>query len=197
VAAQPAPGAAPRLIAVAASTGGPSALHLILRALPASFPLPITVVQHIAHGFTGALAGWLQQGCRVRVRVAEDREPLCGGVVYLAPDDRHLGVDDRRVALSDDPKIGAFRPSANHLFESAAREYGASAVAVILTGMGTDGVAGLRHVRAAGGRVLAQDEESSVVFGMPAGAIRAGLADAVLNPQRIADHLTALARSRP
>jgi two-component system chemotaxis response regulator CheB len=197
VATPPAPGTAPRLIAIAASTGGPSALHLILRALPPNFPLPIVVVQHIAHGFTGALAGWLQQGCRVRVRVAEDGEALCGGVVYLAPDDRHLGVTDRRVALSDDAKIGAFRPSANHLFESAAREYGASVVGVILTGMGTDGVAGLRHVRAAGGRVLAQDEESSVVFGMPAGAIRAGLTDAVLNPQRIADHLTALARSRP
>ncbi|HET6585058.1 MAG TPA: chemotaxis protein CheB, partial [Nannocystaceae bacterium] len=89
VATQPVAGAPVRLIAMAASTGGPSALQLILRALPSAFPAPIMVVQHIAHGFTGALAGWLQQGCRVRVRVAEDGEPLCGGVVYLAPDDRH------------------------------------------------------------------------------------------------------------
>ena len=184
-----------RIVAIAASTGGPSALHIILRSLPAHFPLPIVIVQHIAHGFTGALAGWLGQGCRVVVRLAEHDEPLRGGVAYLAPDDRQLGVTKQRIALADGPKVGSFRPSATYLFESVASVYGAAVMAVILTGMGTDGVAGLHRVRAAGGRVLAQDEESCVVFGMPGEAIRAGLADAVLTPKAIGDRLLRLARN--
>src|SRR5438270_369610 len=101
--------------------------------------------------------------------------------VYLAPDDRHLGVSGRvTVSLSGAPPVGGFRPSGTFLFEAAARVFGASAVAVILTGMGDDGVAGLRAVREAGGRVIAQDEKSSVIFGMPGAAVAAGVADAVL-----------------
>jgi two-component system chemotaxis response regulator CheB len=184
-----------RLIGIAASTGGPSALHVILRSLPPSFPLPILIVQHIAHGFSGALAGWLQQGCRVRVRLAEDGEPLRGGIAYLAPDDRQLGVADRTIRLTDAPRVCSFRPSATYLFESLAAEYGSAVAAVILTGMGADGVAGLRRVHAAGGKVFAQDEESCVVFGMPAEAIRAGIVDAVLTPKAIAERLLRLARN--
>lgn len=187
-------GPSARLVAIGASTGGPAVLTELLRQLPADFPLPILLVQHIARGFAEALASWLRGGCKLRVKVAEHREPLRGGTVYLAPDDVQLGVADGMIVLSAGPKVGPFRPSATYLFDSAARAYGRSLVAVILTGMGTDGVEGLRRVRDLGGKVFAQDEESCVVFGMPREAIRAGIVDHVLDPAGIAGQLRILAR---
>lgn len=179
-----------RLVAVAASTGGPAALHEMLRRLPSDFAAPIVVVQHIADGFTGAFASWLDGGCRLRVKMAAHGERLLGGTVYVAPEGVHCGVSrDGRVALDDGPPIGRFRPSATHLYRSAAAAYGAGLAAVILTGMGDDGVAGLRQVHAAGGCVLAQSEQTCVVFGMPREAIRAGVATASLSPAAIADRL--------
>lgn len=170
-----------RVVAVATSTGGPGALQKLLSGLPPDFGAPIVVVQHITPGFTAGLAAWLSSVCPVRVRVAEDGENLRPGTAYLAPDDRHLGVSGRgTVTLHDSAPVGGFRPSGSFLFESVARAFGASAVAVILTGMGDDGVEGLRAVRRAGGLVVAQDEATSVIFGMPGAAIAAGLADAVL-----------------
>ena len=115
------------------------------------------------------------------MKIAEAGDRLAPRTVYLAPEGRHLGVADRTtVALSSAPPVRGFRPSATVLFESTARAFGAATVAAILTGMGEDGVAGLRAVKQAGGRVVAQDEETSVVFGMPGAAIAAGLADHVL-----------------
>ncbi len=181
------------VVAIATSTGGPAALQRVLSGLGPRFPAPILVVQHITPGFTDGLATWLGSVCPLRVRTATHGEPLEPGSAYLAPDGRHLGVSGRAAALSDAPPIGGFRPSGTHLFESAARAFGAATVAVILTGMGDDGVEGLRAVRRAGGRVIAQDEESSVVFGMPGAAIAAGLADAVLPLDAIAGRLAALA----
>lgn len=187
---RPTPVAPTRLVAIAASTGGPAVLQRILGRLPLAFPPPVLVVQHIADGFTPALVDWLDAVCRVRVKIAEHGERLASGVVYVAPDQRHLGVDGARcVALTESAPIGGFRPSATHLFASTAAHYGAGLAAVILTGMGADGVDGLRTVHASGGRVLAQDEESCVVFGMPGEAVRAGLAHAVLSPDAIADRL--------
>jgi two-component system chemotaxis response regulator CheB len=181
-----------RAVAVAASTGGPEALQRLLAGLPGDFPLPVLVVQHIAGGFTRGLADWLNSACGLRVKPAEAGEPLAPHTVYLAPDDRHLGVSARgAVALSASEPVGGFRPSASYLFESAARAYGPAVTAVILTGMGEDGLAGLRAVRQAGGRVLAQDEASSVVWGMPGAAVAAGLADLVLPPEEIAARLSA------
>jgi two-component system, chemotaxis family, protein-glutamate methylesterase/glutaminase len=183
-----------RVVAVASSTGGPSALQCVLAGLPRDFGAPILVVQHISPGFTAGLASWLGTVCAFRVKVAEEGEPVAPRTVYLAPDDRHLGVDGRaEVALSAAPPVGGFRPSGTYLFESVARRYGAAAVAVILTGMGDDGVAGLRAVRRAGGRILAQDEKSSVIFGMPGAAVAAGLPDAVVPLDAIAPRLAALA----
>lgn len=182
-----------RVVAVAASTGGPAALHRLLCDLPGDFPAPILAVQHIATGFIDGFANWLNSASAFRVKPAQDREPLVPGTVYLAPDDRQLGVSGRGlIALSDAPAVGGFRPSATHLFESVARDFGASALAVILTGMGEDGVAGLRSVRQAGGRVIAQDERTSVVYGMPGAAVEAGLADAVLPIEAIAARLIAM-----
>ncbi len=187
-------GARARLVAIAASTGGPAALRQLLAGLPADFPAPILIVQHITAGFTVGLAAWLDGVSPMRVKVAVDGEPLARRTAYLAPDDGHLGVTEARsIALCDAPPVGQFRPSATHLFESVARAYGPSAVGVILTGMGDDGVQGLRALRRAGGRVIAQDEPSSVVFGMPAAAIEAGVVDAILSLDAIPPRLAAMA----
>nr|WP_224362937.1 chemotaxis-specific protein-glutamate methyltransferase CheB [Hyalangium versicolor] len=186
--------APPTVLAIAASTGGPAALHRIFSELPADFPLPILLVQHIALGFAEGMAQWLNSATPLKVKVASDGEPLQPGTVYIAPDDRHLGVtSDGRTQVSNAAPISGFRPSGTHLFRSVARAYGASCIALILTGMGQDGLEGVRELRQAGGRVLAQDETSSVVFGMPGVVVAAGLADAVLPLDGIAAHLKELA----
>jgi two-component system chemotaxis response regulator CheB len=192
----PTVGARPRplVLAIAASTGGPAAIHRIFSELSVDFPLPILVVQHIALGFAQGMASWLSSVTPLKVKVAEDGESLRPGSVYLAPDDRHLGVTlERRVQLSNASPIGGFRPSGTYLFRSVASTYGASCAALILTGMGQDGLDGVRELRQAGGRVLAQDEASSIVFGMPGVVVAAGLADAVLPLDDIAAHLKELA----
>lgn len=185
------------LVAIAASTGGPAAIHQILQALPADLAVPVVVVQHIARGFSRPLADWLDAEVPLRVRLAEAGEAPEAGTVYLAPDDRHLEVEPGRLRLSADPPVGGFRPSATHLFRSAALAYGRAAACVILTGMGNDGVEGLRAARRAGSYLIAQSEESSVVYGMPREAVLAGLADASLPPAGIAARLLELARPRP
>ena len=179
------------IVALASSTGGPAALATILRALPAAAPVPIVVVQHITAGFEGGLVDWLDRVSPVRVRLARDGERLRAGEVLVAPSDAHLGVAGGRVALSPDPPIGGHRPSATHLFRSVAGVYGAAAAAAILTGMGEDGVAGLRDLKAAGGLVLAQDEATSVVYGMPSKAVSLGIVDQVLPLGQMAGALAA------
>jgi two-component system chemotaxis response regulator CheB len=186
-----------RLVAIAASTGGPAALRTILADLPRSFPVPILIVQHIARGFTSGLAHWLSGDIALKVKLAELGEPASPGTVYIAPDDRHIGcrldgADTIRIVLDNGPTVGAFRPSASYLFSSVAESLGMNALSVILTGMGDDGIAGLRDVHAAGGRVMAQDEASSVIFGMPREAARAGVVDLVVGLTSIARRLLEL-----
>jgi len=169
------------VIAIAASTGGPAALHRILTTLPADFPVPILVVQHISRGFIAGFADWLDKASPLRVKLAEEGEALRPGTVYVAVDDHHLCLSpSRRIHLSTAPAVGGFRPSGTVLFESVATAFGRSAVAVILTGMGRDGVDGLRAIRRDGGRTVAESEATAVIFGMPAAAVRAGLADFIL-----------------
>lgn len=183
----------PRIVAMAASTGGPAALHRLMAELPADFPAPIMVVQHIAPGFTGTLVDWLSASCMLTVKVGESGEALRPGSVYVAPEGSHLGVSSRaRVVLSAQGPIGGFQPSATYLFQSVARAYASAAVCIVLTGMGEDGVAGLCDVRRAGGLILVQDEKSSVVFGMPGAAVQAGLADRLLPLDAIAGALVTL-----
>jgi len=182
-----------RIVAIASSTGGPQALQELLAALPGDFPLPILAVQHLARGHADALVSVLTANCPMRVKLAQDRDRLHPGTVYVAPDDYHLGVADRHtVELSGAPPVGGFRPSATWLFSSVAHRFGAGALAVILTGMGRDGVAGLAEVRRAGGLIVAQDEASSVEYGMPRAAVQAGLTDFVLPLEAIAGQLIAL-----
>lgn len=181
----------PRLIAIAASTGGPKALVSILAELPADFPVPILIVQHIASGFTVALVEWLNSATPLEVKLAERDEPLQAGVVYVAPEEAHLGVSAQQTAILDTqtPPIMGFRPSATYLFRSIAESCGNTALGVVLTGMGRDGVEGLSALKSAGSEVIAQDEQSSVVFGMPAAALAAGVVDRVLPLDRIAECL--------
>jgi two-component system, chemotaxis family, protein-glutamate methylesterase/glutaminase len=187
------PTARGEVVAVAASTGGPAALYQLLSDLPGDFPTPLLIVQHISPGFVPGLAEYLTKAGTLRVKVAQAGERLAPRTAYLAPDGAHLGVGaGRRVKIDASPPLSGFRPSASYLFESAAQSYGRTIIAVILTGMGEDGAAGLKAVRQAGGHIIAQDEATSLVFGMPRAAIRAGLADQVLPLERIGTELTKL-----
>jgi two-component system chemotaxis response regulator CheB len=181
------------IAALAASTGGPGALRSVLDALPYDLPIPLVVVQHLASGFLPGFVEWLGTNSRLRVKIAADGEKLMAGTVYVAPEDRHLDIaPGGTVRTSSDPSVDGFRPSASVLFESVAHAYGASAVAIIMTGMGRDGVAGLRRIHARGGRIIAQDERTCAVFGMPAAAIAEGLANLVLPVWSLAPKLVEL-----
>lgn len=179
--------ARPAVVAIAASTGGPAALHQVLGALPSDFPLPILIVQHISPGFGAGLAHWLAGCTSLAVATARQGEPLVPGRVLLAPDDRHLLIrPGGRVLLSPKTTANGLCPSANPLFESVAAAFGPQALGVIMTGMGRDGVDGLVRLKAQGGQVLAQDEASCVVFGMPKEAIAAGVVDQVVSLRQLA-----------
>jgi two-component system chemotaxis response regulator CheB len=178
-------------IGLVASTGGPGALVTVLRAL-AERPLPpVLLVQHLAAGYTTGFAAWLQGMIRRPVRVAQHLEPLEHDRVYVAPDDRHLGVDAlRRALVSDEAPVGVFRPAGTWLLRSMARALGPAARAAVLTGMGDDGADGAVELRRAGGRVAVQDEASCVIYGMPAVTAARGGADVVLPLAQIAAWLT-------
>jgi two-component system, chemotaxis family, protein-glutamate methylesterase/glutaminase len=186
------------IVAVAASTGGPAALFRLLERLPANSVAPVLVVQHIADGFTRGLVSWLSRATAMTVKVAEQGEPLAPGTVYVAAEERHLEVGDNgTISLSAQPPVGGFRPSATVLFRSVAERHGRAAAAVVLTGMGSDGMEGVAAVKRAGGRVLAQDEATSVVFGMPGAVVTAGLADVVASVEDLAAYLSRYMRMLP
>lgn len=176
------------IVAIGASTGGPPVLQTILRMMISRpLPAPIVLVQHLSPGFQGSLAAWLSSSTGVEVRVGEHGTPLTPGVVHLAPDNRHMTVDaSGRVLLSDEPPENGSRPSVSVLFRSVNQHYGAHAIGVLLTGMGRDGAKELRLMRERGAVTIAQDEETSVVHGMPGEAIRLKGARYVLPPDRIA-----------
>jgi len=183
------------VVAVGASAGGPAALHQILSRLDADFALPIVITQHITPGFVDGMVRWLDDASPLRVKVAEHGEPLRDGVVYIAADGHHLTVArDRTIALSAEPLVAGHRPSATMLFKSVAKTYGAGVLAIILTGMGKDGVDGLAAIRNAGGTVIAQDEESSAVFGMPKAAIDAGCTNEIISLDGIIARIWAAGR---
>jgi two-component system chemotaxis response regulator CheB len=191
-------GHAATIVAVGASTGGPPALLQILSGLQPTFPVPILVVQHISTGFTVGLAEWLAAASRLPVHVAKSEETPLPGHVYLAPDDRHLriGLRGQLETAGDEPHNG-LRPSAGVLFRSVAERFGRRAIGVLLTGMGRDGADELKLMADSGSLTVAQDEESCVVFGMPAEAIKLGAARFVLPPRKIAELLVSAVQPRP
>ena len=183
----------PKILAIAASTGGPAALQALLSQLPEEFPLPVLIVQHITQGFTEGLASWLGTSSRLEVKVGKQGEALMPGRVYVAPDNLHMGVTELgSISLSSIDAIRGFRPSGTFLFESVARAFGPATLAVILTGMGEDGLTGLHAVRRSGGRIIAQDQSTSVIFGMPGAAVAAGIVDVVLPLGDIAGKIISL-----
>ncbi|HEY3817653.1 MAG TPA: chemotaxis-specific protein-glutamate methyltransferase CheB [Polyangiaceae bacterium] len=183
---------------VGASTGGPAALIALLGAIPAGFPLPIVIVLHLDEVFGSAFAEWLDGQTRHRVAYPADGEPVASfaGRVALAPPGRHLTIAGGRFHISSEPPRHSCRPSVDVLFESIAREYGPSAVACLLTGMGKDGAAGLLAIRRAGGTTVAQDEATCAVYGMPREAVLLGAAERVLPLDAIGPTLAALAGVR-
>jgi two-component system chemotaxis response regulator CheB len=182
------------LVAIGASTGGPAAIVDILRGLPASFRVPTLFVLHINEPFGSAFADWLDAQTGRRVAYAREGEPVAAvaGRVVMAPAGRHLVIRDGRLRLTLDAERFSCRPSVDVLFESVAAEYGPSAAACLLTGMGRDGASGLLKVRQAGGFTIAQDEATSVVYGMPREAVLLGAANRVAPLEEIAPLLASL-----
>ena len=180
------------IAAIGSSTGGPAALYQILGALPADFPVPIMIVQHISFGFVEGLAGWLEAVCPLHVQVGKLGDRVEPGKVYIAPDGCHMVVDrSHRINLKESEAVGGFRPAINVLFESVAQAYGASGMGVILTGMGSDGAIGMQQMHVTGALTIAQDEANCVVFGMPKEAIARGAAREITPLDQIASRMVA------
>jgi two-component system chemotaxis response regulator CheB len=189
----------PLLVAIGCSTGGPQALAAVVKRLP-RLPVPVVVVQHMPAGFTTMLAEHLDRLGVLRCAEAVDGESLVAGRIYLAPGDKHLIVEGQsgafRARLTSDPPENFCRPAVDPMLRSAVKATGGRLVAAILTGMGHDGLAGCRAVAAAGGEILAQDEASSVVWGMPGAVARAGLPSLLAPPEALADRIAAMAAER-
>jgi two-component system chemotaxis response regulator CheB len=190
----------PRVVAIGASTGGPAAMKDILQRLPADFPLPLLLVMHLSEKFEASMVEWLGKGSAIPVRHVLDGEalpPPGRSVLLMARANRHLVMRDGRLRLVDGPERHSSRPSVDVLFESVAKDMGGRAIGCLLTGMGRDGAEGLNAMKRAGAMTLAQDEDSSVVFGMPREAIRLGAARLVLPLRDIPAWLDGVARQRP
>lgn len=203
---RPAPATAPgaaapgesTIVGIGASTGGPAAIVEVLRTLPPGYPLPILLVLHIGMPFGTAFAEWLDSQTPHRVAVARDGEPLSGvrGRIVMAPPDRHLVVRGETLHLTSEAERHSCRPSVDVLFESLARTWGPSSAGCLLTGMGRDGASGLLEIRRAGGITMAQDEATSIVYGMPREAVLLGAAQQVLPLGEIGSALASLAGRR-
>lgn len=186
-------GPASKVLAIGASTGGPNSLEYMLSHLPAEFPAAILLVQHMPAGFTETFARRLNETCCLEVKEAQSGDLLIPGRVLICPGGRHMRV--RRmplgdvVVLADDAKINGHRPSVDVLFRSVATEFGADAVGLLMTGMGDDGAEGMGCLKAAGAFTIAQDEASSIVFGMPRAAIERGFAHRVIALEALANTL--------
>ncbi len=190
----------PAVLAIGVSTGGPAALDVLLPALPANFPLPVLIVQHMPELFTKLFAERLDGRCKLRVREAAEGDQVRAGVISIARGNWHLEVlaparagSSPTLHLTQGPLENHCRPAVDVLFRSAAAVYGSGSLAVVLTGMGSDGMAGCRVIREQGGAVLAQDQASSIVWGMPGAVANTGLANKVLSLDDLAPEIVRLA----
>ncbi|HAT72099.1 MAG TPA: chemotaxis response regulator protein-glutamate methylesterase [Elusimicrobia bacterium] len=203
-AAVPAPGQLPKLqpgmiqlVAMGASTGGPQVLQSILSRLPAGLSAPVVVVQHMSPGFIKSFARWLDGSTPLKVTIAAHGETALPGHVYVAPDGRHIAVRaGAEIQLTDDEPENGMRPSVSRLFRSLAGNLGEHSAGILLTGMGEDGAMELKNMRDAGAVTIAQDSESSLIYGMPGAAVKAGAAAYVLSPAGIAAAISALAPAK-
>jgi two-component system chemotaxis response regulator CheB len=178
------------VVAIASSTGGPKALAVILSSLPPDLPAPILVAQHMSDGFTGGMVNWLNMNSRLAVHIATEGTTIAPGNVYISPSERNMQIGaDGRILLVERQQNEIYRPSCDLLLSSVARMYGKKSIGVILTGMGSDGSSGMARIRSAGGVTIAQDERSSVIFGMPKAAIDNGSIELVLPLDKISAEL--------
>lgn len=172
------------IIVIGISTGGPAALQKLLPALPASLQVPVVIVQHMPKTFTASLARDLDTKCSLRVKEAAHGDLLVPGIVYIAPAGSQSKIVRKHgatlIEVNDDPPIRSCKPSVDYLFRSAASEYGSRVLGVIMTGMGNDGTEGAALIRAAGGQIIAQDEASCTIYGMPKAALESGAVNHVL-----------------
>jgi two-component system, chemotaxis family, protein-glutamate methylesterase/glutaminase len=176
-----------KILVIGASTGGPQTLQKLLSQLPEHFPLPVVCIQHISEGFLGGLVNWMNAECRLTVKIAQEGETLQPGKVYFAPDNQHLLLDRQgRCFYAAPTSVSGHCPSVDKTFQCVAQNYGAGTIAALLTGMGRDGATGLMEIAQAGGLTIAQDEASSIIFGMPQEAIRLGAAQQILDIHAIA-----------
>ena len=179
-----------RAIAIGASTGGPQAIHKIITALPAQFPVPIICAQQIGEGFLAGLISWLKEDAKLDVKIAQLGEIPAPNTVYFAPERAHLEFDaEGKFIFSNFTTAAATRPSIDVLFRSVARQYGSASASILLTGMGNDGTVGTEAIAAAGGLTITQSEQSCLVFGMAKQAIATGTVQHVLNVDEIAPFL--------
>ena len=164
-----------KIVAIGTSTGGPQALQAIFAHLPANFSVPIVCVQHISQGFLDGLIQWLAFSCALPIEIARSGITPQAGTIYFPPEQNHLKFNTQgQFVCTDSPPIGGHRPAVDVTFKSVAQVYGRQAIAVLLTGMGKDGAAGMQMIHQAGGLTIAQDQETSVIFGMPKEAIELG-----------------------
>lgn len=179
------------VVSIGVSTGGPPAVQKILTALPAGFPVPILIAQHMPAAFTGPFAARLDSLCDITVKEAEPVEQAEAGTVYICPGGKHLRLENHggllMAVVTEDPREALYKPSANVLMETSAIAAGCKTLGITLTGMGSDGVEGTRVIREKGGRIIAQNEASCAVYGMPKAVVDAGLADEIVDIDDMAD----------
>ena len=188
-----------KLVVIGTSTGGPQALQEVITRLPKNLPCGVVVVQHMPAGFTKSLADRLNSISSIAVKEAVNDEIIKAGQVYIAPGDFHLRIfpapgGERKIVLSQEPRVGNLRPTVNYMFESAA-QFGRDLVSVIMTGMGSDGCEGMKKIKAYGGYSIAQNEDTCVVYGMPKAVVDSGLADEIKPLDKIAEAIVNAVRS--
>jgi len=179
-------------IVIAASTGGPMALCQLCSGLPEDFPVPILLVQHNTSGFDKGFAQWLDSYAKISVTLAEENVLPLKGNLYVAPTDKHLIIGDNGLDFDDSAPLNNQKPAADILFKSAAKKYGNELIGIVLTGMGNDGAAGIKNIKKSDGITIAQDEETSMIYGMPLAAVETGCIDMILPLNEIAEKLISL-----
>ncbi|MDK2834171.1 MAG: two-component system, chemotaxis family, protein-glutamate methylesterase/glutaminase [Methanolobus sp.] len=191
-----------KILAIASSTGGPRALEQVIPKLPGNLKVPVVVVQHMPAGFTASLAQRLDMQSQLKVCEAKDGDVLEPGIVYIAPGNYHMEIVQKNingrtsevVSLNQNPREQGVRPCANILFKSLVPLYGQNILAVILTGMGADGADGAEEIKKAGGGVIAEDEKSCVVYGMPKAVVQRGLSDSVVTLEKVSEEIVQMLR---
>jgi two-component system chemotaxis response regulator CheB len=185
-----------RVILIGSSTGGPPVIHTILKALPSGFPIPILIAQHMNGDFIGSFIEWLNEQCKLNVKQAVSGEALHAGTVYIPPKNRHITLEGETIRLLPSNEKELYVPSVARLFASPKSRHANEVIAILLSGMGSDGAAEITQLRQAGALTVAQDERSSIVFGMAGEAVKLGGIEFILPPDEIVNLLLGIHNRR-